>query len=81
VVVRQYSFGFAGASNISVDYYPPTGYSSSGVPASIDGTAQATEIGNIVKVTVKGVSMSNFGPIFGRWNSMQLSASATDVLQ
>jgi Flp pilus assembly protein TadG len=81
LVVQQYSFGFVKASNVSVDYYPPTGYSSSGAPATIDGTAQATQIGNIVKVTVQGVTMSSFGPLFRAWTPLQLSASASDVMQ
>jgi Flp pilus assembly protein TadG len=81
LVVAQYSFGFAKASNISVDYYPPTGYSSSGVPASLDGTPQATAAGNIVKVTIQSVTMSNFGPLFRASTPLQLSASASDVMQ
>lgn len=80
-VVEQYSFGFAKATNISVDFYPSTGYSSSGTPASIDGTAQATEVGNIVKVTVQGVAVTSFGPVFRSWSPIQLTASATDVMQ
>ena len=80
-VVKQYSFGFVQASNISVDYYPPTGYSAAGTPASIDGTAQATAVGNIVKVTIQGVSIGNFGPLFRAWTPMQLTASASDVMQ
>jgi Flp pilus assembly protein TadG len=81
LVVQQYSFGFAKASNISIDYYPPTGYSSSGVPASLDGTSQATAVGNIVKVTVQGVTIGSFGPLFRTWSSLQLFASASDVMQ
>jgi Flp pilus assembly protein TadG len=81
LVVEQYSFGFAKASNISVDYYPPTGYSSSGVPASLDGTSEATAVGNIVKITVSGVAMKSFGPIFRAYTPFQISASASDVLQ
>jgi len=81
LVVEQYSFGFAKASNISVDYYPPAGYSSSGVPATLDGTAQATVAGNIVKVTVQGVSMSSLGPLFRSWTPLQLTGSASDVMQ
>lgn len=80
-VVQKYSFGFVAASNVNVDYYPPTGYSSSGTPATLDGTSAATEVGNIVKVTVQGVNLSGFGPIFNAVAPMQLSASASDVLQ
>ena len=80
-VVQQYSFGFVKTSNISVDYYPPTGYSSAGVPSNIDGTPQATAAGNIVKITVQGVTIKSAGPIFRLSTSMQLTASASDVMQ
>jgi Flp pilus assembly protein TadG len=81
LVVKQYSFGFAQASNISVDYYPSTGYSSSGPPASLDGSAGATAVGNLVKVTVQGVNLKSFGPLFRTWGNVQLTASACDILQ
>ncbi len=80
-VVQKYSFGFVAASNVNVDYYPPTGYSSSGTPATLDGTSAATEVGNIVKVTVQGVNLTGFGPIFNAVTPVQLTASASDVLQ
>jgi Flp pilus assembly protein TadG len=80
-VVQQYSFGFAKATNISVSYYPSTGYSSSGAPANIDGTPEATAVGNIVKVTVQGVAMNSLGPIFRVWTPLQLMASSSDVMQ
>jgi len=80
-VVQQYSFGFVKTSNVSVDYYPSTGYSSAGVPANIDGTPQATAAGNIVKITVQGVTIKSAGPIFRLSTPMQLTASASDVMQ
>jgi Flp pilus assembly protein TadG len=80
-VVQKDSFGFVAAGNIHVDYYPSTGYSSAGAPATLDGTADATEVGNIVKVTVQGVNLGGFGPVFRAVSPMQLSASASDVLQ
>lgn len=80
-VVQQYSFGFAQTANISVDYYPSTGYSSSGTPASIDGTSQATAIGNVVKVTVKWTMPRSFGSIYRAWSPVPVTASASDVLQ
>jgi len=80
-VVKQYSFGFAQSSNISVDYYPATGYASSSVPASLDGTAGATAAGNLIKVTVQGVTLTSFGPIFRSISTLQVSASASDILQ
>jgi Flp pilus assembly protein TadG len=81
LVVAQYSFGFVQAGNISVAYYPPAGYSSSGIPASLNGTSQATAVGNIVKVTIQGVAMTSFGPLFRAWTPLQLYASASDVMQ
>jgi Flp pilus assembly protein TadG len=80
-VVKQYSLGFVKSSEISVDYYPATGYSSSGAPANLDGSAGATSSGNLVKVTVQGVTLRSFGPIFRNFASYQLSASASDILQ
>jgi Flp pilus assembly protein TadG len=81
LVVQQYSFGFATPANISIDYYPSVGYSSSGAPASLDGQPDSTHVGNIVKVTVQNVSMGSFGPIFRTWGPVNLAASAADVLQ
>jgi Flp pilus assembly protein TadG len=80
-VVQQYSFGLVKTSNVSVDYYPPTGYSSAGVPANLDGTPQATAAGNIVKITVQGVTIKSAGPIFRLSTPLQLTASASDVMQ
>ena len=80
-VVEKYSFGFAKAGEISVDYYPSTGYSSAGVPATLDGTVGSTSVGNLVKVTINGVTLKSFAPLFRSANSYQLSASATDILQ
>jgi len=81
LVVQQYSFGFVKSANISVDYYPSGGYSASGAPASLDGTAGSTSVGNLVKVTVQVVSLRSFGPIFRTWDNIQLTASACDILQ
>jgi Flp pilus assembly protein TadG len=81
LVVEQYSFGAAKAGNISVDYYPSTGYSSSGAPASLDGAAGSTTSGNLVKVTIQGVSVKSFVPLFDITGTIQLSASACDILQ
>ena len=80
-VVQQYSFGFAKASSISVDYYPSTGYSSSGAPASMDGGVGATAAGNVVRVSVQNVSVGIWGPIFRAATPVSLAASASDVMQ
>jgi Flp pilus assembly protein TadG len=81
LVVEQYSFNFAKASNISVNYTPSTGYSSSGSPASLNGTAGATSAGNVVSVNVSGVTIGTFGAILRTWSPVHLTASAADVMQ
>jgi Flp pilus assembly protein TadG len=80
-VVQQYSFGFAKASNIRVDYYLSTGYSASGLPGTVDGAVGATAAGNVVKVSVQNVSIGTFGPIFRSATPLPLSASSSDVMQ
>lgn len=80
-VVQQYSFGFAKPSNITIDYCPSTGYSSTGPPASLDGKPGAVAPGNVVKITVSGVSVGTFGAIFRTWSPVTLSATAADILQ
>jgi len=80
-VVQQYSFGFAQASSVAIHYYPPSGYSSSGAPAPLDGASGATSTGNVVTVIVPSVSLKSFGPIFRSFTTINLSASASDVLQ
>jgi Flp pilus assembly protein TadG len=80
-VVQQHSFGFANTSNISVDYYPSTGYSSSGPPATVNGGVGATAAGNVVKVSVQNVFVGVFGPIFRATTPFSLAASSSDVMQ
>lgn len=79
-VVQQYSLGFAKPANITIHYYPSTGYSSAGSPAPLDGQAGATAVPNVVTVTVSA-SMGTFGPIFRTWAPVNLSASASDTMQ
>jgi Flp pilus assembly protein TadG len=80
-VVQKYSFGFAQANKIVIHYYPPNGYSSGTTPAALDGTGSATSAGNIVTVIVPAVSLKSFGPIFRAASIVNVSASASDVLQ
>jgi Flp pilus assembly protein TadG len=80
-VVQHYAFGFAQTNSVAVHYYPPSGYSSIGAPAALDGTAGATAAGNIVTVVLPGVSLKSFGPIFRSVSTINISASASDVLQ
>jgi Flp pilus assembly protein TadG len=89
--VIPFSFGFVNAQNapsvnttssvVSIDYYPSSGYSSSGTPAALDGQANATAAGSVVKVTIHGVSIGSFGPILRSAAPTILSASAADVMQ
>ncbi len=80
-VVQKYSFGFAQTNSIAIHYYPPSGYSSGVAPAALDGTASATSAGNIVNVIVPAVSLKSFGPLFRVASIVNVSASASDVLQ
>ena len=80
-IVKRYSFGFAQSNSIAIHYYPPSGYSSSGAPAALDGTSSATSAGNIVTVVVPTISIKSVGPIFRLYSPFNLSASASDVLQ
>jgi Flp pilus assembly protein TadG len=80
-VVQQYSFGFAQPGNITIDYCPSTGYSSTGPPACLDGQAGAVAPGNVLKITVSGVAVGSFGAIFRTWSPVTLSATAADILQ
>lgn len=88
--IQPLSFGFVNSKNapsvngtsvVEIDYYPSTGYSSSGSPSSLDGQPNATAAGNVIKITIHGVSIGTFGPIFRRWTPVMLSATAADVLQ
>jgi Flp pilus assembly protein TadG len=84
-VVKQYSFGFVNSSNVSsvvtVDYYSAASFSSSTTPTPVNGLTGATGKGNVVKVTVSGVAVGTFGPIFRNWTPMTLAASSSDVMQ
>lgn len=80
-VVIQNSFGFANSNGIAVHYYPSNGYSASGTPAALDGSAGATAVGNVVTVVVPSLSLQSFGPLFRAVSPINLSASASDVLQ
>ena len=84
-VVEQYSFGLVNptnvASTVSIYYYSPTSFASSTSPSPINGQPTATAKGNVIKITVSGVSVGTFGPIFRDWTPISLTASSSDVLQ
>jgi Flp pilus assembly protein TadG len=77
-VVYQYSFGFIPASmaaaEVQVTYYNPT------TLAAISGTG-ATAGGNVLQVSVSGLSVNSFAPVWHSASPINLSASASDVLE
>lgn len=76
-VVLAYSGGILNSSNqsdVSIAYYSP---SNPGVPLT---TNQLTP-GNILQVSVSGVSLRLLAPFFVSSSLMSLSASAADVLE
>jgi Flp pilus assembly protein TadG len=78
-VVTAYSGGVLNASNqsaISIAYY-----SASNTGTNLAGQAGATAGGNILQVSVNGVSLKQLAPLFVSASPLSLSASATDVLE
>ncbi len=77
-VVQQYSFGFIPAANaaadIDIQYYTPT------TLTAVSGLNSNTG-GNVVKVTVTGVTIRSFGPIWRAGGPMSLAASSSDVME
>lgn len=78
-VVQQNSFGFISAANmshqVSVQFYLQSNLST---PVSGSG---ATAGGNVIKVSVSGVSVSPIGPILIAATPFLLSASSSDVME
>jgi Flp pilus assembly protein TadG len=81
-VVESFSFGFINSSNLSnvtVTYYSPTTF------AQITGST-GTTAGNIVQVSVSGISVLPMMPVYqsnGGWKrqALSVSASAADVME
>jgi Flp pilus assembly protein TadG len=81
-VVQNFSFGFINSSNVnsvSVTYYSPTTFN------QITGST-ATFAGNIIQVSVSGISVLPMMPVYqsnGGWNrqALSISASAADVME
>ena len=84
-IVQQLSFGFAGTTNqcgpgapanplITIQYFSPTNM------APCNG-ANCNVGGNVVKITVSGVTIGSFGPIFRKWTPINLGASSSDVME
>ena len=77
-IVSQNSFGFVPAQTasnyVTVSYYSPTDLSSitgAGGPAG----------GNVVWVSITGVSIKSFGPIWRSISPVPLTAVASDVME
>ncbi len=79
-VVQQYSFGFITSANnsstVSIQYYSPTNLSS-----PVTGQLNATAGGNILQVSIRGISVRSFGSIFRSGTPLNPSAIATDVME
>lgn len=77
-VVQEYSFGFItpanAASEINIQYYSPTTLT----PLSGVGSNSG---GNVVKITVSGISIKSFGPIWRTGTTVALAASSSDVME
>ena len=79
-VVIQYSFGILNTANqtdISIAYYAPTN-TGTALPT---GQAGNTAGGNILQVSVSGVSLKLLAPFFVSTAPMTLSTSASDVIE
>jgi Flp pilus assembly protein TadG len=74
-VVQQYSFGFATASNISIHYYSPS------TLTDVTGQPGVTAGGNIVQVSVSGISVHSLGPIWRSATPLVLGATSSDVME
>ena len=77
-VVAQNSFGFIPTTNastyVTVTYYSPTTLSAitgAGGPAG----------GNVVQVSVSGIALRSFGPLWRAVSPVPLSAIASDVME
>ena len=77
-VVQQYSFGFISSANaateIGIQYYSPTTLT----PLSGVGSNSG---GNVVKITVSGINVRSFGPIWRSGTTVALAASSSDVME
>ena len=78
-VVVQHSVGFVSASNapalVAIKYYSPNDLSSP-LPKSTPLRG-----GEVVQVTVSGLSLGSFGPIFRSTAPVVLTATSSDVME
>ncbi len=77
-VVQKYSFGFVSSTNaasvIHINYYDPLTLTEKTGPGSNAG-------GNLVKVTVTGLSLKPLMPLWRSSSPLMLSASASDIVE
>ena len=80
--VQTYSFGFISPSNetslVQVTYYSPAG----GVLTQVPSTEASADVGgNIIQVTVTGISVKTLGSIKLTQNSVNIGATASDIIE
>ena len=77
-VVQQYSSGFVNSQNassvVNIQYYLPTTLQ----PVSGVGSNAG---GNVVKITVSGISVHSFAPILRTAAPIAITASSSDVME
>jgi Flp pilus assembly protein TadG len=69
--VQQYSFGFADANNVQVDYLDAS---------TLKQKTGLIYSGDVVKVSISNLPVSTFAPIMGITSPLYVSASAADVM-
>jgi Flp pilus assembly protein TadG len=74
--VQSASFGFVKASSVQVTYYSTT----SGTLTQVSG-AGADVGGNIIQVTVSGLTVKSMGAILRTATPISLAATASDVIE
>ncbi len=76
-VVKTYSFGFVKSpGQVSIAYYSPFNPGT-----NLAGTPGATAGGNILQVSINGVSVRSVAPLWRSATPLNLSATAVDVME
>jgi Flp pilus assembly protein TadG len=77
-IVQQYAYGFISPSNaasqITIQYFLPT------TLAPVSGVGSNAG-GNIVQISISGVQVRSFGPIWRSNSPVNVAASAADVME
>jgi len=77
-VVQKNSFGFVTAATAPT--YVTVTYADPKTLAVVTGAA-STSGGNVVQISIKGVSVRSFGPIWRNSTPLSLGANAADVME